>query len=255
MFATFTTTTAAAAIRAAFGDKEAGRQLAAAAVETAAIRTILHGDAALFRAMQEAIEARKGAASKAMGGRLLAAESAAREAQKAAFPDGRKGKATADQESKASGLAAPIAADFLAALQGDADARSAKAKEAAQARKDAKGAAPEGEKAQAEGEKAQAEGETATGYRSALTLSEFVKAIQAGDAWALQAAQAVRGALNEYEAAQAKARAEAAEAEAARKAAVAVAEAAQKAQKAPKMPRTLAGSRKAKISGSVAVAA
>ena len=111
-------------------DKGALYDAAAADVTRATVATIMHGDTSLFVRTLEQLDSRKGATAKAIAGRLRAAGLAAKDARETAYPNGRKGKATAEETATAESTAAPIAEAFKAACLADAAERSAKAKEA-----------------------------------------------------------------------------------------------------------------------------
>lgn len=131
------------------GDKAAAIEAVRADIHTATVRTVLHGDAALFNATLKALSD-KGAITKAgevsrntfglVFSRLKAAEASAREARATAYPEGRKGTATAEDKSTAEGYAGTIAAAFVEAVQADKAARAEAAKATREANKAAKAA-------------------------------------------------------------------------------------------------------------------
>ena len=203
---TFTAQSAAHAVKSYQGDKGAALSLLVSAVLTATVRTVLHGDAALFKAMVEAAESRKGAASKALVGRINAADASARELRATIYPEGRKGKADAAAETSTETSAGPIADAFESACTADAGARSEKAKA---------GAAKAAETKAAKAKAAEIEPKPLDGVQGTagvITLAELIARIKSGESAALQIAQAVRGALNEFEVSKAAERAKAADA-------------------------------------------
>jgi protein-disulfide isomerase-like protein with CxxC motif len=123
-------------------DKAAALQAAAGDVATASQRVILHGDAALFSDTASALEARKGSTAAGILGRMRAAWHDAVQLRNTTYPEGRKGKATAEQSEAAKAAALPLADAFKAACIADSEERSNKAKAAQQAAKAKKANVP-----------------------------------------------------------------------------------------------------------------